>query len=200
MADLNLGKKAAELKSGNEHLLFREKRLGNTLLDFWRWSVSDLLSNATRGRFAEFIVATATRIDISICRDEWSAYDLETPEGIKVEVKSAAFLQSWSQASYSQVSFSIKESQIWDADTNKFSNSRKRHADVYVFCLLNHMDKRTVDPMNLDQWEFYVLPTDLISKKIVGSKSISLSKLRSMVDSVSYDDLANTIKECILQK
>ena len=30
-------------------------------------------------------------------RQEWDAYDIETPDGIKVEVKSGAYLQSWSQ-------------------------------------------------------------------------------------------------------
>ena len=32
------------------------------VIDFWKWSVSDLVSNATRGRLAEFIVAKALKI------------------------------------------------------------------------------------------------------------------------------------------
>ncbi|MBK9250286.1 MAG: hypothetical protein IPM69_19795 [Ignavibacteria bacterium] len=64
------------IKTGNEQLFDNSKQLGFSLFDFWRWSVSDILSNATRGRFAEFIVATATGIDMTAVRDEWGAYDL----------------------------------------------------------------------------------------------------------------------------
>ena len=66
----------ATLKNGKEQLLINNTPLPFTLIDFWHWSMSDILSNATRGRFAEFIVATATNIDITQIRDEWSAYDL----------------------------------------------------------------------------------------------------------------------------
>jgi hypothetical protein len=34
------------------------------------------------------------------------------------------------------------------------STEIKRHADVYVFALLAHTDKATVDPLSLDQWRF----------------------------------------------
>ena len=56
-----------------------------TLLDFWSWSASDLVSNATRGRLAEFIVANALGVESGI-REEWAAYDLATATGIKIEV------------------------------------------------------------------------------------------------------------------
>src|SRR5437879_4421516 len=133
-----LNKISVTLKSGQETLILEEALLSFTLLDFWRWSVSDILSNATRGRFAEFIVATAANIDITKLRDEWSAYDLETPEGIKIEVKSAAYLQTWHQKALSKISFSIKASLYWDGTSNEQSTIVARHANVYVFCLLHH--------------------------------------------------------------
>jgi hypothetical protein len=30
----------------------------------------------------------------------------------------------------------------------------KRQADVYVFALLAHEDRTTIDPLDLDQWKF----------------------------------------------
>jgi len=68
---MNLNQIVPNLKTGNEPLSVNGNNLKVTLLDFWKWSVSDILSNATRGRLAEFIVATATNIDITIVRDEW---------------------------------------------------------------------------------------------------------------------------------
>src|ERR1700712_838353 len=152
-----LDKVPATLKSGKERLSYNNQPTKFTILDFWRWSASDILSNATRGVLAEFLVATATNIDITQVRDEWGAFDLETPEGIKIEVKSAAYLQTWFQKAFSLISFSIKEARHWDSDTNILSTESKRHADVYVFCLLKHEIKSTVDPLKLDHWDFYVL-------------------------------------------
>ena len=48
--DTNLEKRPVALKTGNEQIA----ATGKTLLDFWRWNGSDLASNATRGRLAEF--------------------------------------------------------------------------------------------------------------------------------------------------
>lgn len=55
----NLPPVIATPKSGKETLTDNENGVGYNLLDFWRWSVSDILSNATRGRFAEFLIGTA---------------------------------------------------------------------------------------------------------------------------------------------
>lgn len=149
------------------------------MLDFWRWSVSsDILSNATRGRFAEFIVATATDIEKTALRYEWSSYDLETPDGIKLEIKSAAYIQSWFQRTLSTISFSTKAAFYWDSLTNKQSDIKKRHADVYVFCLLHHDNKQTVNPLNLNHWEFYVMATKELNAYTRSQHSITLKSLQ----------------------
>src|SRR5713226_9413468 len=95
----------AKPKTGRERFGAGDQMLAFELSDFWRWSMSDLISNATRGRLAEFIVAKALLISTDTVRDEWSAYDLKTPEGIKVEVKSAAYIQSWHQSKLSAINF-----------------------------------------------------------------------------------------------
>lgn len=193
MALTPLDKVQAVFKSGQERLSYNNHPLKFTLLDFWRWSVSDILSNATRGRFAEFIVATATNIDITEVRDEWGAYDLVTPGGIKLEIKSAAYLQSWFQRSFSTISFSIKCARYWDSITNLQLATPKRHADVYVFCLLKHEDKLTIDPLNLDHWEFYVLATEQLNNYTRSQHSITLNSLKRLTNSISYDQLDEEI-------
>lgn len=188
-----LEKIQSTLKTGKEPLVFNNKAVGFSLLDFWRWSVSDILSNATRGRFAEFIVATATNIDICKVRDEWGAFDLETTDGIKIEVKSAAFVQSWFQKTLSKISFSTKAAFSWDPLTNKFSENAKRSADVYV-CLLHHGDKQTVDPLDLNQWEFYVLATGELNEYARSQQSITLKSLQRLAKPVEYGQLELEIK------
>jgi hypothetical protein len=189
-----LDQKKAELKTGAESLTYKHNTLNYTILDFWRWSVSDILSNATRGRLAEFLIATATNIDITVVRDEWSAYDLVTPDGIKLEIKSAAYLQAWSQKILSKISFSTKLARDWDFETDKRATIAKRHADVYVFCLLKHEDKATVDPLNLNNWEFYIMATSELNNYTRSQHSITLKSLCSLTKAVDYDEINDAIK------
>jgi hypothetical protein len=184
-----LEKTIVTLKSGQENLSLKGEPLQFSLLDFWRWSVSDILSNATRGILAEFIVATATGIDVTKAREEWAAYDLEI-QGIKLEIKSAAYLQTWFQRTLSRITFSTRPAYHWDDETNKFSEKKSRHADVYVFCLLHHCTKNDVDPLNMDQWEFYVVATSQLDSR----GSISLKTLQKITGPVGYNGLRDEIK------
>jgi len=181
------------LKTGNESLLNNGQKIKYNLLDFWRWNSSDLLSNTTRGRFAEFIVASAINVDLNQVRDEWGAYDLITTEGIKIEVKSSAYVQSWAQKSPSKISFGIKASLSWDEETNKRIEIAMRSADVYVFCLLHYDIKDTCNPLDLDQWEFYVLATWELNTYTKSKNSIGIKALRKMTDPVSYTQLSKEI-------
>jgi hypothetical protein len=77
-------------KSGDESFEIDGQTLPFNLLEFWQWSSSDLVGNALRGVLAEYIVASALGCDAGT-RTEWDAHDLVTKDGIKVEVKSAAY-------------------------------------------------------------------------------------------------------------
>ena len=153
-------------KTGEEHFYMGEEELDIKIINFWRWSQSDLISNSLRGILAEYLVATVLGVDGGI-RTEWDAYDLTSENGVKIEVKSSAYIQSWQQVSDSNISFNIKKTKGWNSKTNEYSNELKRQADVYVFCLLKHRDKETVNPLNLNQWEFYILPTKILNEKKV---------------------------------
>jgi hypothetical protein len=191
--EMNLDRIQTRPKTGQEQLIYNGNSLGFSVLDFWRWSTSDILANTIRGGLAEFIVATATNIDMNVLRDEWSAYDLKTPEGIKLEIKSSAFIQSWFQRTLSTISFSTKPALYWDSFTNKQAAIKKRHADVYVFCLLHHTDKITINPLNINQWEFYVLATHQLNEYKRSQHSITLKSLRGLTQVIPYDKLKETI-------
>lgn len=153
-------------KSGEEHFREDGSDLDFELLDFWQWSMSDLVNNATRGIFAEYIVARALGVSTNETRDFWAPHDLVTPSGIKIEVKSASYVQCWAQSRLSSISFGISPSHAWDYRTGGWDDEYKRQADVYVFALLAHRDKTTIDPMNLDQWRFYVLSTAVLNSTL----------------------------------
>lgn len=163
-------------KTGDEPLHNDGQPLNLKLIDFWRWSASDLVSNATRGILAEYIVACALGV-VEGVRAEWDAYDLLTPSGVRIEVKSAAYLQSWFHKEFSPITFNIRPTRAWDASTGSVSSDLKRQGQIYVFCVLTHRDKATIDPLNLEQWEFYILPASVLNEQFPTQKTISLSSL-----------------------
>ena len=163
-------------KSGKELFTNVAEQLNFNLLDFWSWSQSNLLDNTLRGVLAEFIVAKALSIK-SAHRVEWDAYDLITNSGLKIEVKSSAYIQSWKQKKLSNISFGIQRTRGWNSDLNEYTDKIERQADVYVFCVLHHQDEETVNPMNMDQWTFYVLETIVLNEKCKFQKTIGLNSL-----------------------
>ncbi len=123
------------LKTGDEPLHDNARPLGPTLLDFWRWSTSDLVSNATRGKLAEFITAMALGVADGI-RAEWDPFDLRTPDGVK-----------------------------------------------------------TVDPLDVSQWEFYIVRAAVLDERFPKQKSISLASLLTLKPCVAkYQDIAACVE------
>lgn len=183
--------------SGNERLINSGKE-GPTVLDFWQWSSSDLLSNSLRGIFAEYLVAWALGIT-GETRIEWDAADLNFRD-VKIEVKSAAYLQTWKQEKLSTINFSIRPTTAWDEQTGKFDSELKRQADLYVFCLLAHTDKSTVNPLDTSQWRFFVLLSTAINEQLKDQKTIGLAKLMSLNPTeCTYDDLHEAIVSLVDQ-
>ncbi|QDU65456.1 hypothetical protein [Engelhardtia mirabilis] len=196
----DLGRVQATQKSGSEAFRDGQGSRDFALRDFWAWNQSDLLSNLCRAAFAEFIVARALSADTSTVRDEWGTYDLRAASGLKVEVKTSGFLQSWHQNSLSEPSFSIRPARAWHPDKNTFGSDVRRHADVYVFALLAHKDKATVDPMDLSQWRFYVVSTATLNSAKPKAKTLSLSALEGLAGPVSFDEVASAVEASIARR
>jgi hypothetical protein len=149
-----------------------------SVLDMWRWTASDLLSNTARGRVAEWIVAVALGVAEGV-REEWAPYDLRTKSGITVEVKSSAYVQGWAQAKPSRPSFRIEATRAWDPVAG-YEDVARRQAVVYLFALLAEEDRAQVDARDLSQWRFYALATRVLDREVPGQKSIGLSGLEAL--------------------
>jgi hypothetical protein len=177
---------------GNEEIHYEGESSSVSVLDFWRWARSDLVTNTERGAFAEFLVADALEVPLTGVREAWSTIDLTTPEGITVQVRSAAYVQSWYQKCFSSVKFSIKPKRAWnpEADT-RLDTVARRHLDVYVFALLKHMDKASIDPLNLAQWEFYVLPTAFLNT--YPGDQILLKELQTLTTDLWHHELREAV-------
>jgi len=186
---------ALEVKqlTGDEFFHHQKNNLPINILAFWRWSASNLAGNNLRGHLAEYLVAS----DFGRTQDtriEWDSCDLRINSNIRVEVKSSAFLQSWQQKKLSSISFNIAPTFGWDSRSGNSSTECLRGSDVYIFCLLAHKEKTTLDPTNLDQWEFFVLPTSELDNKLGTQKTLSLSGLLKLAPiNCKYGQIAKTV-------
>ena len=149
---------------------------GVQVLDFWKWACSDLLANTTRGVLAEFIVGALLGA-IDSLRKEWDSHDLSTPDGLRVEVKSSAYKQAWSQKEPSKISFSVGPTESWNRETGKWEGTPQRSAKVYVFCVLGQESLESPDPLDLTAWKFFVVPTATLNHELGPQKTAVLSTI-----------------------
>ncbi len=92
--------------------------------------------------------------------------------------------------------FVVPKTRGWDASTNVQSREARRQADIYVFALLAHMDKRTIDPLNVNQWQFYVLPTATLDARARSQHSITLKSLEQLSGgAVHYTALRKAVEQ-----
>src|SRR5579884_2642205 len=126
--------------------------------DFWQWAFSDLRDNTLRGAYCEWLVAYLLGVPLDV-RVDWEPFDLRTPEGWRIEVKSAAYQQAWHnpESRPSTISFGRLKSRSWTPDGG-LTEERCYNADVYIFCLNTTRPGEPFEALNLDQWEFYVVP------------------------------------------
>ncbi len=143
---------------------------------------------------AEYLVAKAFGAAEGV-HEEWAAFDLCDARGVTIEVKSAAYIQSWHQKRLSSISFSCRKTLAWDADGNQLGSEKRRQAQVYVFALLAHKDKATVNPLDVSQWQFYVVPTCKLDERTRSQHSITLASIQGElgVEPVSYFELKQAV-------
>jgi len=206
MCKSNNDSSTPRLKSGSEPFRIYGVETDFTLRNYWQWSASDLLSNTQRGVIAEFLVAKSLGLTNSL-RREWGWYDLETTDGNKIEVKCAAYYQSWKQERPSDIRFDIAPRKLfWDPKTNRSHAypKPKRPSEVYVFCLLGSPEETNPDPLCIDQWKFFVIDTKSLNRGVLPmQRTIGLRPLRNLVKQetncceTEYRDIYDTVKQMI---
>ena len=197
--EMNLSKVLTEdRKTGQECIFDEQGNTVSTVQKYWQWAYSSLLGNTERGNFAEYLVAVALGIADNT-RIEWDKYDLKSPSGITVEVKASGYLQTWSQKKLSKLIFRIRPTRAWVDETNQYEEVSRRQAEVYVFCLHKYQRKDDgLNPLDLRQWEFYVLPTKILDEKMPVQKTITLEKVKSLGAVVSnFHELKDVIEHCL---
>jgi hypothetical protein len=168
------------------------------VLDFWSWAFSDLRQNNVRGHLAEYIVSLALRVPLTV-RSSWDDYDLLIPAGmiargpVRLQVKSAAYLQAWGQRKLTAVTFAglRRRPFPWSADRGFVLGKTKcPKADVFVFAIETARRHDDYDPLDINQWAFRVLPAHLITQD-----TLSLEKLSKLAPEVTFEGLAEAVAQ-----
>jgi hypothetical protein len=80
----------------------------------------------------------------------------------------------------SAIAFGIGPKLAFGSNTGQTAAAPDWHSDPYVFSLLRHEHKATLDPFDLAQWEFYVAPSARLRQHLAGRTSIGLKELRAL--------------------
>ena len=161
-----------------------------SVLDFWRFAMSDLRTNNVRGYLAEFLVARA--VGSEAVRVEWDPWDVTTPDGTKIEVKSSGFLQAWAQKKLSVPTYKVSTAFGWDAAAGAWSKKQAFNADVYVFCLHAATTHEEYDPLAVSQWRFYVASRADVEAR-AGAQMGLATLVRVAGDPVTYEELREAV-------
>ena len=160
-----------------------------TVVDFWRFALSNLRMNNARGYLAEFLVAKA--VGSTGLRIEWDPYDVLAPDGTTIEVKTSAYLQAWDQYKLSTIQFTGLRSRIWSTEGG-LTPVPTYNAAVYVFAIQTARTHEEYNPLLASQWRFHVLPKRTVEN--LGQDSIGLATLEKLAGpSVAYEELSEAI-------
>ena len=186
----------AELLNGNEVFKQNGVELGFNVMDYWRFQFSNLVDNL--GYVAEFLIAQALSKDEPDNCNGWTVYDVGY-RGKRIEVKATSYWQSW-KASHiisEQRNFSIRKTYL-DYQNNKSDKARQN--DIYIFCLDKGRDEKSSNPINLENWVFYVVPTKVINEMFGDQKVLSLKRLEKIEkygEGIMYDQIKENVDNII---
>lgn len=197
--------------TGEEEFVDGEKMLGFNMIDFWRFQFPNIYDY--HGELAEFIVSMALGKTKPDNKDIWTLYDIDyiadQGKAVKIEVKASAYYHAW-QTENSKISeqrtFSIakshssyiEQSEILSGTRSTLSGDDRfeRPSDIYVFCLNNGRNREEAYTLNVQNWEFYVVPTAKINDECGDNKTISLNRIHKMnIMPVSFGQLKAEIEK-----
>ena len=183
------------MKKITENTLFvnGDESLGMTMLDFWKYQYSNIYD--IQEYVAEFIIGKALGINEPMNRDGWTLWDIDY-KGKRIEVKQTICYHSWQEKIANgkisqQRTFSITPAFTRYKDS---TTSYERQNDIYVFCLNTGNDEEDSYPLDMANWEFYVVPTKIINDNCTSEqKTISLGKVRKLAPLTRFNELKNVI-------
>lgn len=181
--------------TGEEKFILNNKQLNFGILDFWKYKYSNVYN--MQEVIAEFMIERALEVEKSYNTDSWTLFDI-LYRNKRIEIKQTSYFHPWNENG------KISKQRIFGitmANSNyenpNIENKFERQNDVYVFCLNTGKTKETAYPLDISNWEFYVVPTKIINNLCGTNKTISLGKVRDIAKKVEYQNIKKYIDKLI---
>ena len=184
------------LLTGHEQFTLDGKLIGFSVLDFWAFQHSNIWD--VQEEIAEFIVAKALGQDKPYNKNGWTLWDMNY-RGKRIEVKETGYYHSWRTDGKvsKQRTFGItKAYSIYKNPRSEF----KRQNDIYVFCLITGETKEASNPLALENWRFWVVPTSTINRLCGDNKTITLGRVKRIAglkEGLGYGELREAVDKVI---
>jgi hypothetical protein len=149
-----------------------------------------LVSNTFRSVLAEAIVATALGSAWDWCSSDYAGWDFSRADGVRLEVKQSALLQTWNRWSgrVSASRFDIKPRKGCHIGP-RWYEGHGRNADIYI--LAHHfVDDDTVDHGCPDQWRFLVIA----ERALPDQDSIGLAAAQKLATPCTHIELQAVVE------
>ncbi len=185
---------SSNLLTGKEKFIFKSVPTELNMLELWQWKYSDIYD--IQNVIAEYIIEKALGIERSQNVGSWTLFDIEY-RSKRIEVKETAYYHSWQEPGDKismQRAFGVTKAYSKYKDA---TSSFERQNDIYVFCLNVGFTREESNPLDLDNWEFYIVPTNIINKECGNNKTISLGKVKSLSKTFKYDEIKSEIDRII---
>lgn len=156
-----------------------------------------LIESVQRGPYVEAMIADALDDEWAMT-STWAEWDLQHVSGARVEIKSKAALQTWTDGeeggSNMNPSFDIALRKVVSKKTKAAANSKEmfRAADIYVLAWHPVEDPIVADHRLVGQWRFFICAEINLPHN---RNSITLNRVEKIVSPVGYHDLATSINE-----
>ncbi len=176
------------------------------VFNFWNWAFRDLCDDDVKGIYIEWVIGKMLGIE-GERRISWANSDLITLDGIRIEIKSTSYWQSWKlMDEHGKIKKAPEKGNPLKADNEiKFGGLKAKDSlgkdqwggesayksHLYLFCFQKEKDYFRWNALDMDQWEFYVLKREDLERLNV--KTITLSRLKKITSKLNSASLKETV-------
>ena len=125
------------------------------------------------------------------CSADWASYDFENADGVGLEIKQSAALQSWHTpgAKTNQGRFDIAE-RTGRYEGLEWIAEPGRAAAIYVFAWHPVIDHDAADHREPEQWQFFPVKASDLPRQ----KTIALSRIAKLSEPASIEQIAAAVR------
>ncbi|WP_435203504.1 hypothetical protein [Qipengyuania sp. 902] len=153
-----------------------------------------LVTNTFRGTLVEAMLTQVLEPEWRWCSADWASHDFENGDGVRLEVKQSAALQSWYGDGFppNRGRFDIAARKVrWEGKCR--IEQAGRVASIYIFAWHPVTDVDRADNREPKQWQFHIVRSDALPPQ----KTITHSKLSAIVEAVGIEEVPAKLRQAL---